>query len=49
MLMNLKKPLAAGDKVPLKLVVESGGKRQIVEVDAEARAPGGSAMPHQHH
>ncbi len=50
MLMNLKKPIAAGEVIPLRLVIESGGKRQTVEVKAEARAPGGDAMPHgQHH
>jgi copper(I)-binding protein len=48
MLMNLAKPIAAGDVIPLTLVVESGGKRQTVEVKAEARAPG-SAMRHHHH
>ena len=47
MLMNLKKPIAAGDVVPLTLVVESGGKKQTVEVKAEARAMGG--MQHNHH
>ncbi len=49
MLMNLKKPIAAGEVIPLKLVVESGGKQQVVEVKAEARAPGSDAMPHHHH
>jgi copper(I)-binding protein len=48
MLMNLAKPIAAGDVIPLTLVVESGGKWQTVEVKAEARAPG-SAMQHHHH
>ena len=47
MLMNLPKPIAAGDIIPLVLVVESGGKQQTVEVKAEARAPG--AMPQHHH
>ena len=47
MLMNLKKPIAAGDVVPLTLVVESGGKRQTVEVKTEARAMGD--MQHNHH
>lgn len=48
MLMNLKKPIAAGDVIPLTLVVESGGKRQTVEVKAVARAMnmGGGAMQH---
>lgn len=47
MLMNLPKPIAAGDVIPLTLVVESGGKRQMVEVKAEARAAGGT-MQHGH-
>lgn len=38
MLMNLKKPITAGEIVPLMLVIESGGKQQTVEVKAEARA-----------
>jgi copper(I)-binding protein len=47
MLMNLPKPIAAGDVIPLTLTIESGGKRQTVEVKAEARAPmGGGAMHH---
>jgi copper(I)-binding protein len=47
MLMNLQKPIAAGDVIPLTLVVESGGKQQAVEVKAEARAMGSGAMPNQ--
>ncbi len=47
MLMSLKKPIAAGDAIPLTLVVESGGKRQTVEVKAQARAM--DAMQHMHH
>ena len=47
MLMNLPKPIAAGDVIPLSLTIESGGKRQTVEVKAEARAPMcGGAMHH---
>jgi hypothetical protein len=49
MLMNLPKPIAAGEVIPLVLTVESGGKQQTVEVKAEARAPMGGAMPMQHH
>ncbi len=50
MLMNLPKPIAAGEIIPLTLVVESGGKRQTVEVKAEARgAMSNHAMPMQHH
>ena len=44
MLMNLPKPIAAGDVIPLALVIESGGKQQTVEVKAEARAPGKGPM-----
>ena len=49
MLMNLTKPIAAGEAIPLTLVVESGGKRQTIEVKAEARAPGSGAMSHHAH
>jgi copper(I)-binding protein len=49
MLMNLKKPITAGEIIPLALVIESGGKRQTVEVKAEARAAGGGAMQPQPH
>lgn len=48
MLMNLPQPIAAGDVIPLTLTVESGGKRQTVEVNAEARALGGVAHHHGH-
>jgi len=47
MLMNLKKPIVVGDSIPLTLVIESDGKRQTVEVKAEARAMDG-AMRHAH-
>ncbi len=47
MLMNLKKPLAPGDIVPLKLELESDGKSRTLEVNAVARAPGSHApAPH---
>lgn len=48
MLMNLAQPIAAGDVIPLTLTVESGGKRQTVEVNAEARAIGGAMRHHGH-
>ena len=48
MLMNLAKPIAAGEIIPLVLTVESGGKQQTIEVKAEARAPMGGGMPMQH-
>ncbi|MEW6413643.1 MAG: copper chaperone PCu(A)C [Pseudomonadota bacterium] len=47
MLMNLARPIAAGEVIPLTLTIESGGKRQTVEVKAEARMPGG--MQHHQH
>lgn len=47
MLMNLAKPIAAGEAIPLTLTIESGGKRQTLEVKAEVRMPGG--MQHHHH
>jgi copper(I)-binding protein len=37
MLMDLKGPLKAGDKVPLVLTVEAGGKAQQVKVDATVK------------
>jgi copper(I)-binding protein len=49
MLMNLKQPIAAGDVIPLTLVIESGGKRQNVEVKAQARASGGDMSQHHSH
>jgi hypothetical protein len=39
MLMDLKRQMKAGDVVALTLVVESGGKRETVEVKAAVRAP----------
>jgi periplasmic copper chaperone A len=50
MLMSLYKPLAAGDRVPLKLTFEiAGGKREIVDLRVEVRdITGRSAQPHGH-
>ena len=45
MLMDLKKPLAAGDTVPLTLVVESAGQRETVEVKATVRPLSGASAP----
>jgi periplasmic copper chaperone A len=40
MLTGLKRPLAKGDRVPLRLTIETGGKtRRIVDVAAEVRDP----------
>ena len=49
MLMNVKKPLVAGDIIPFTLVVESGGKRQKIELKAEARDRDSGGMQHHHH
>lgn len=47
MLIELVKPLAKGDKVPITLTfVERGGKRTTVEVKAEVRAMGADPMKH---
>lgn len=40
MLMGLAKPVAAGDPVPLSLMVEEGGRRSTIEVRAVARPIG---------
>jgi copper(I)-binding protein len=47
MLMDLKKPIAAGEQVPLTLVFESKGssKRQTLDIQAEARQLGAAAHP----
>lgn len=47
MLMDLKKPLAVGDTVPLTLVVEAAGKRETVQVQAAVRpmASAGAGAP----
>ncbi len=38
MLMKLKKPIVAGDKIPLTLIVETRGKREMILVEAIARS-----------
>ncbi len=50
MLMQLKQQLKPGDTVPVTLVIESGGKRESVEVKATVRPlQGGSdSQPHKH-
>jgi copper(I)-binding protein len=39
MLMDLKQQMKEGELVPVTLVVESGGKRETIEVKASVRAP----------
>jgi copper(I)-binding protein len=48
MLINLPKPITAGDMIPLTLVVGSDGKQQTVEVKALARAMGSTMQPPHH-
>ena len=49
MLIDLKRPLKDGDKVPLTLTIEgAGAARSTVKVEAEVRSEGG-AKAHQHH
>lgn len=51
MLIDVVKPLNAGDKVPLTLVLEGKDKKRIqVDVSAEVRALNArpAAQPHQH-
>ena len=43
MMMDLKKPLKAGDTVPLTLVFEGAdGKRETLQLQATVKAPGGA-------
>ena len=53
MLMKLKKPIVAGDKIPLTLIVETQGKREMISVVAVARNPmtdaASSDHAHMHH
>jgi copper(I)-binding protein len=39
MLMDLKRQVKEGETVPVTLVIESGGKRETIEVQAPVRAP----------
>ncbi len=48
MLIDLKRPIAAGEVIPLTLVVESNGKLQTLEVEAQTRAMGAAAPPARH-
>jgi copper(I)-binding protein len=51
MLMDLKRPLKAGETVPVTLIVESGGRRESVEIVAPVRelaAPAPAAAGHKH-
>ena len=50
MLMQLKKPIQAGETIPLTLVIESQRKRQTVKVNALVQSPPteGSHDAHDH-
>ena len=51
MLMDLKRPLKAGDRVPVELRIETKDKRlvtQPIEIEVAARAPAGAAGTHKH-
>jgi hypothetical protein len=39
MLMDLKQQMKEGEVVPVTLVIESGGRRETIEVKATVRAP----------
>ena len=50
MLFNLRKPIMAGDKIPLSLIVETKGKREVLTVDAIAQdRQTASDHEHAHH
>ncbi|MCU0968331.1 MAG: copper chaperone PCu(A)C [Rubrivivax sp.] len=48
MLMDLKQQLKPGEIVPVTLVIESGGKRESIEVKAPVRELGASPSGHKH-
>jgi len=49
MLIDVKRPLKEGDKVPLALTVQTpDGAKSTIKVEAEVRAAGGGAE-HRHH
>jgi periplasmic copper chaperone A len=45
MLMDLKQQVKEGDLVPVSLVIESGGRRETIEVKASVRAPTARSDP----
>jgi copper(I)-binding protein len=50
MLMNLKRPLKAGENVPVSLVIETaGGQRETVELQAVVRTLSGTAATREGH
>ena len=49
MLFDPLKPFTEGQRVPLKLIVEQGGKRVEISVDAPVRSAGADEGGHKHH
>jgi copper(I)-binding protein len=49
MLMSLNRTLVAGEVVPLTLVVETGGKRETIEVKAPVRPLNAAGAGHSKH
>lgn len=45
MLLGVKAPLKAGDKVPLELLLEQNGRQTRVKVEADVRAAGEAPVP----
>jgi copper(I)-binding protein len=49
MLIDIAKPLAAGDRIPVTLtVVEKDGRRSTIPVTAEVRSGAPAQAPHKH-
>ncbi|HQR52539.1 MAG TPA: copper chaperone PCu(A)C [Burkholderiales bacterium] len=46
MLIDIQQPLKVGEKVPLTLVIESGGETEKLSVEAEVRDARGGAAHH---
>lgn len=49
MLIDLKKQLKTGDKVPLTLKIMTGGKSSLLDITAEVRDPLASSGHPEHH
>ncbi len=48
MLMKLKKPIKVGDNIPLTLVIETQGKRELITVQAIAQQNTSEQKHHEH-
>ena len=48
MLMKLKKPIKAGDNIPLTLVIDTRGKRELITVQAIAQQNSPEQSDHDH-